>query len=149
MPTHSLARDRRTALYLQSPQLFLQMLTLELTLLEHNARRLGLIPAARLNGSSDLAWELLHSDILRRFPKIRFFDYTKIPARMNRFLEGADWPAGYHLTFSAQRRPQAIPQTRFPWQPEPVDRCTVRQATASRCGRRIGTRVFSGYTTII
>jgi hypothetical protein len=101
MPTHSLARDRRTALYLQSPQLFLQILTLELTLLEHNARRLGLIPAARLNGSSDLAWELLHSDILRRFPKIRFFDYTKIPARMNRFLEGADWPAGYHLTFSA------------------------------------------------
>jgi hypothetical protein len=101
MPTHALARDRRTALYLQSRQMFLQMLMLELTLLEHNARRLGLAAAARLNGSSDLAWELLHSDIFRRFPKIRFFDYTKIPARMNRFLQGADWPANYHLTFSA------------------------------------------------
>ena len=101
MPTHSLARDRRTALYLQSPQMFLQMLMLEIALMEHNARLLGLAPAARLNGSSDLAWELLHPDIFRRFPKIRFFDYTKIPARMNRFLQGADWPANYHLTFSA------------------------------------------------
>ena len=69
--------------------------------MEHNARLLGLAPAARLNGSSDLAWELLHSEIFRRFPKIRFFDYTKIPARMNRFLQGSDWPANYHLTFSA------------------------------------------------
>ena len=101
MPTHSLARDRRTALYLQSPQMFLQMLMLEIAILEHNARLLGLTPAARLNGSSDVAWELLHPDIFRRFPKIRFFDYTKIPARMNRFLEGADWPANYYLTFSA------------------------------------------------
>ena len=92
MPTHSLARDRRTALYLQSPQLFLQMLTLELTLLEHNARRLRLQPAARLNGSSDLAWEQLHPNIFHRFPNIRFFDHTKIPARMDRFLEHVEWP---------------------------------------------------------
>lgn len=101
-PTHSLARDRRTALYLQSPQLFLQMLTLDLTLLEHDARQLGLVPAARLNGSSDLPWEQLYPDIFRRFPKIQFFDYTKIPARMNQFLERAGWPNNYYLTFSAQ-----------------------------------------------
>lgn len=39
MPTHAVARDRRTALYLEAPHLFLQMLTLELTLLEHEACR--------------------------------------------------------------------------------------------------------------
>lgn len=102
MPTHVVARDRRTALYLEAPQLFLQMLTLELTLLEREARRQGLQPAVRLNGSSDLAWEDLHPEIFQRFPNIRFFDYTKNPARMDRFLQHSNWPANYHLTFSAQ-----------------------------------------------
>jgi hypothetical protein len=102
MPTHAVARDRRTALYLEAPQLFLQMLTLELTLLEREARRQGLQAAARLNGSSDLAWEDLHPEIFQRFPNIHFFDYTKNPARMNRFLQRSNWPANYHLTFSAQ-----------------------------------------------
>ncbi len=67
-----------------------------------HAHRQGLQPAARLNGSSDLAWEDLHPEIFQRFPNIRFFDYTKNPARMNRFLQGSNWPVNYHLTFSAQ-----------------------------------------------
>ncbi len=79
MPTHAVARDRRTALYLEARQLFLQMLTVELTLLEREARRQGLQPAARLNGSSDLPWEDLHPEIFQRFPNIHFFDYTKKP----------------------------------------------------------------------
>lgn len=102
MPTHAVARDRRTACYLQQPQFFQQMLSVELALLEHEARRQQLLPAARLNGSSDLAWEDLHPEIFQRFPNIRFFDYTKIPARMDRFLQRSNWPANYHLTFSAQ-----------------------------------------------
>jgi hypothetical protein len=102
MPTHAVARDRRTALYLEAPQLFLQMLTLELALLEQDARRQGLQAAARLNGSSDLPWENLHPEIFQQSPNIHFFDYTKNPARMNRFLQCTNWPANYHLTFSAQ-----------------------------------------------
>lgn len=102
MPTHAVARDRRTALYLEARQLFLQMLTVELTLLEREARREGLQPAARLNGSSDLPWEDLHLEIFQRFPNIHFFDYTKSPVRMNRYLQRSNWPANYHLTFSAQ-----------------------------------------------
>jgi hypothetical protein len=102
MPTHSLARDRRTALYLEARPIFLQMLDLELSLLEQDARRLGLTPAARLNGSSDLPWELLHPQLFEKHPGIRFFDYTKVPDRMNRFLQQAHWPTNYHLTFSAQ-----------------------------------------------
>ena len=102
MPTHAIARDRRTALYLEAPQLFLQMLSLELTFLDREARRQGLQAAARLNGSSDLPWEDLHPEIFQRFPNIHFFDYTKNPARMNRFQQRSNWPANYHLTFSAQ-----------------------------------------------
>jgi hypothetical protein len=102
MPTHALARDRRTALYVEKRQLFLQMLAVELSHLEEDARRLGLIPAVRLNGSSDLPWEQLHPELFKDFSNIRFFDYTKVPARMQRFLKDPTWPRNYHLTFSAQ-----------------------------------------------
>jgi hypothetical protein len=102
MPTHAIARDRRTALYRQSPQLFLQMLDLDLSLLEQDARRSEFLPAARLNGSSDLPWEELHPNIFSRHPEIRFFDYTKVPDRMDRYLRQRNWPKNYHLTFSAQ-----------------------------------------------
>lgn len=102
MPTHALARDRRTALYIEAPELFMEMLSLEIGLLKHDARRLGLRPAVRLNGSSDLPWETLRPDIFRRFPDVQFFDYTKHPSRMNGFLGSTEWPANYYLTFSAQ-----------------------------------------------
>ena len=102
MPTHALARDRRTALYVEKRQLFLQMLAVELSQVEEEARRLGLVPAVRLNGSSDLPWEQLHPELFAEFPNIQFFDYTKIPARMERFLNDPTWPKNYHLTFSAQ-----------------------------------------------
>ncbi|MGB7734571.1 MAG: hypothetical protein WBL72_12780 [Thermoguttaceae bacterium] len=102
MPTHALARDRRTALYVEKRQLFLQILTVELSRLEEEARRLGLVPAVRLNGSSDIPWERLHPDLFKEFPNIQFFDYTKVPARMERFLKDPTWPRNYYLTFSAQ-----------------------------------------------
>lgn len=101
MPTHALARDRRAALYLETPELFLKMLTVELSLFEQQARRLHLTPAVRLNGSSDLPWESLHPDIFSAFPAIQFFDYTKDVSRMRKFLNHTDWPANYYLTFSA------------------------------------------------
>ena len=66
--------------------------------------RLGCTPAARLNGSSDIAWEERHPDIFHEFPQIQFYDYTKIPARVERFLgirNRGSWPKNYHLTFSA------------------------------------------------
>lgn len=102
MPTHALARDRRTALYVEKRQLFLQMLAVELSQVEEEARRLGLVPAVRLNGSSDLPWERLHPELFSEHPDIHFFDYTKVPARMERFLNDPTWPKNYHLTFSAQ-----------------------------------------------
>ncbi len=102
MPTHATARDRRTALYIENHQLFMQMLTVELSLFEQEARRLGLVPAVRLNGSSDIPWERLHPELFQTFPSIQFFDYTKVPARMEGFILDSTWPSNYHLTFSAQ-----------------------------------------------
>ena len=31
---------------------------------------------------------------------IQFYDYTKNPHRMQKFLDGTDWPWNYHLAFS-------------------------------------------------
>ena len=33
-------------------------------------------------------------------PDIQFYDYTKNPHRMQKFLDGTDWPWNYHLAFS-------------------------------------------------
>lgn len=53
--------------------------------------------AVRLNGTSDLPWE--KSGIMRQFPRIQFYDYTKNPVRALQFARG-QMPSNYHLTFS-------------------------------------------------
>jgi len=58
------------------------------------AKNKGLTPVVRLNGTSDILWERT-TDIIQSFPKLRFYDYTKIAKR---FL--FDIPKNYHLTFS-------------------------------------------------
>ena len=63
------------------------------------AKKLGLIPCVRLNGTSDLPWESLGGvkriNLFNRFPSVQFYDYTKNPTRFDRQL-----PANYQLTFS-------------------------------------------------
>lgn len=104
LPTSTRARDRRTALYKEDQELFLRLLRADLAELREEAKCLGMIPAARLNGTSDIPWEELHPEILEEFSDIEFFDYTKIDSRMRRFLKGKNgnkpWPKNYHLTFS-------------------------------------------------
>jgi len=93
------SRDQRTALYLEYNELFIKRLHAEIALHEAEASRHGLIPAVRLNGTSDLPWERRHPDLFSQAADTQFFDYTKIPLRMKRFLR-REWPANYHLTFS-------------------------------------------------
>ena len=62
------------------------------------AKRDGLIPAIRLNGTSDVIWEkqtFQGRTLFDLFPDVQFYDYTKIWTRFNRTL-----PDNYHLTFS-------------------------------------------------
>jgi len=109
MPTHIAARDRRTALYIEEPDYFFVRLRGELQTLIAEARRLGYQPAVRLNGSSDIAWERQHRQLLDAFPNLQFYDYTKIFGRMRSCLgikktsRKSNWPQNYHLTFSADR----------------------------------------------
>jgi len=100
------ARDRRSALYLEDPEHFLSLLRTELKCLRHDALTAEMIPAVRLNGTSDIPWERLHSELFEEFHDLKFFDYTKLRPRMHHFLTGEQgtFPGNYHLTFSMSER---------------------------------------------
>jgi hypothetical protein len=92
------ARVRKTRLYFEDRATFMQLLVKEIRRFELMARELGLKPAIRLNGTSDIPWERVktpmgNANIMASFPDVQFYDYTK---RANR----KDLPRNYSLTFS-------------------------------------------------
>jgi len=93
------ARIRRTRLFYRDRAGFMDMLKKEIDLHIKRAERKGMIPAFRLNGTSDLRWEIYkfhgHKNVFAAYPEITFYDYTKVPVR----LRDLSIP-NYHLTFS-------------------------------------------------
>jgi hypothetical protein len=93
------ARIRRTRFYFEDRRGFMATLENDICKLVRLAARLGLKPAVRLNGTSDIPWERVgalrapYVNIMQMFPDVQFYDYTK---RANR----RDLPLNYHLTFS-------------------------------------------------
>lgn len=86
------ARIRKTKAWLADPVAFGTQLHEDIESLIVEAKRRGLIPAVRLNGTTDIEWE--KQDIMERFD-IQFYDYTKWPPHKRLPL-----PPNYHLTFS-------------------------------------------------
>ena len=97
------ARLAKTRLFLQSPKAFIESLASDIESLAKKAEKMGLVPAVRLNGTSDVAWELLGGEIginlMDRFPQIQFYDYTKNPARAIKYATGK-LPSNYFIAFS-------------------------------------------------
>ena len=97
------ARVAKTQLFFADRVAFVDMLALDIIKLERKAKREGMRPAVRLNGTSDLPWEKMKGSdgltLMERFPNVRFYDYTKISARAWKWIDGK-LPANYHLTFS-------------------------------------------------
>jgi hypothetical protein len=87
------ARIRKTKYFFENRSAFLDDLTADIMKAVNFARKRGLKPVFRLNGTSDLAWEKY--GIIDQFPTIQFYDYTKILGRKIAHLPN------YHLTFSA------------------------------------------------
>jgi hypothetical protein len=82
-------------LFFEDRPLFFEQLIKEIGSLIRKAERENLIPAVRLNGTSDIQWEKIrykNQTIFGRFPDLQFYDYTKIPNRKT--------PLNYDLTFS-------------------------------------------------
>jgi hypothetical protein len=90
-------RLRKSLEFSKNPALFVHKLAADIAVLVRRAKRKGLTPLVRLNGTSDLPWENL--GIMARFPEVQFYDYTKSFGRMNDYRD-QKFPPNYHLTFS-------------------------------------------------
>jgi hypothetical protein len=95
------ARIKRTELFRDNQELFMQTLKTEITKFIKKAERKGLTPVVRLNGTSDISYENILVDgktIFEHFPTTQFYDYTKNYTRFN----SAEYNRlnNYHLTFS-------------------------------------------------
>jgi len=122
------ARVRRQLLLDTNAEGFFTVLILEIAKQAESWRKKGYRYVVRLNGTSDLDFENIpvtvpkdlaeyvarqygmkiragkHRNIMSVFPKITFYDYTKVTRRY------ADWASGkmppnYHLTFSLSEQP--------------------------------------------
>jgi hypothetical protein len=92
MPMGVKARIWKTQLLHSDRARFLEFLRYDIGRLIRRARKLGLTPAVRLNGTSDLPW--LSLQMSQEFPDVQFYDYTKLPKAYLRTR------ANYAITFS-------------------------------------------------
>ena len=93
------ARIRRTKMFFEERLSFIATLRFEVAKFVRKCNKLGKKPAIRLNGTSDIMWESVLPELIREFPEVQWYDYTKIFKRMVRFCRG-EFPKNYHLTFS-------------------------------------------------
>lgn len=101
------ARRRRHAAFYADRAAFLTQLASEIAKHERKARKLGMIPAIRLNGTTDLPWHRMkvewnnasYPSLHAAFPNVRFYEYTKRPLDK----QGAI-PPNLHLTYSLSER---------------------------------------------
>ena len=97
------ARIRKTQLFYDNRELFMDYLVKDILLAIKQSKRLGLTPVFRLNGTSDISFEkysvkmgnVIYSNIFEAFGYLQFYDYTKV---LGRKVNGIP---NYHLTFSA------------------------------------------------
>jgi hypothetical protein len=95
------ARINKTKRFFEDREAFFNDLVYSIKAVINKANKLGLKPAIRLNGTSDLLWEKesfiykgqFYNNIMEFFPNTAFYDYTKYFNRDN-------LPANYDLTFS-------------------------------------------------
>jgi len=98
------ARVGKTRRYFADRSAFMAELVRDISRFVAHCKRLDVKPAVRLNGTSDIQWEIAHpcyvkgvrfESIFAAFPDVVFYDYTKIVKRAHRAL-----PANYSLTLS-------------------------------------------------
>jgi hypothetical protein len=100
-------RYRRTHEYMTDRATFLARLIGELGKLAAYAQSLGMQPAARLNGTSDIHWAARHPEVVRAAQRlgVRLYDYTKRPVR---YVENAPIHYTYSLDVGAAREAHAL-----------------------------------------
>lgn len=97
------ARIEKTVRFAKEQSQFMLDLVDDIKALIKKATKEQLVPAVRLNGTSDIRWENIvvadGKNIMQMFPEVQFYDYTKDSTRVLSFALGT-LPANLHLTFS-------------------------------------------------
>lgn len=96
-------RIKRTLRFFRERDAFMADLVEDIGRVVSAAKRNGMMPAIRLNGTSDIAWEKFkvsrdgveYANVFEAFPTVQFYDYTKILGRKSALKY-----KNYHLTFS-------------------------------------------------
>ena len=91
------ARQRKAEWFYRDRDSFMAQLVIDVAKFANYCRKRDIQPCIRLNGTTDIRWELILIDgknIFERFPDVQWYDYTKIPNRKVSHL------ANYHLTWS-------------------------------------------------
>ena len=92
------ARKRKTNLFLDDRDTFMELLVKDIQAFIRKCDRLGKKPCIRLNGTSDIQFETIpiegYENIFDMFSDIQFYEYTKIPTRKVSHIKN------YHLTWS-------------------------------------------------
>jgi hypothetical protein len=93
------ARIAKTKLFFEQRNFFMQWLQDEIAAAKAKAEAAGMKFSVRLNGTSDLSPEQFHlngKNILELFPDVQFYDYTKVPKRIQLTKKYSN----YDITFS-------------------------------------------------
>ena len=93
------SRIKKTHLFYDNRELFMEILIHEIERYQRRAKKHGMGFAVRLNCTSDLSPEIYKykgKNILEIFPNVQFYDYTKVPSR----LALAEKYPNYDLTLS-------------------------------------------------
>ena len=91
------ARIKKTRLFYEHPDFFMNWMFAEIRLKQAKAKREGFYFSVRLNATSDINWtnvRVNNKNIFEIFPDIQFYDYTKNHNKFNNIAPN------YHLTLS-------------------------------------------------
>ena len=91
------ARMKKTKLFFEHKEFFLQWMFAEIKNAKKIAKKNGFKFSVRLNGTSDLNWQIYKlngKNVFETFSNVQFYDYTKIYKMFSKITPN------YHLTFS-------------------------------------------------
>lgn len=94
------ARAARLKLFFENRPEFMRRLRIEVERHIRKAKRLRTIPAIRLNGTSDLQWEVIAPELFADYSEVQFYDYTKGAHRLTADWRARKMPSNYDLTLS-------------------------------------------------
>lgn len=97
------SRIKKTKLFFEHKEFTMRWIIAEIERFQRKAQRLGYMFSIRLNNTSDISPEEFYiiedgkkKNLLQLYPHIKFYDYTKIPSRINLIKK---YP-NYDLTYS-------------------------------------------------